>query len=81
VRGILLPGRQAVQVVVVAGGKVLVVRGGLGRIPVLRTRGRHGGLRLTAYDFKRGVATLPIAHSPVVAEQESVEQGTRAAWP
>jgi hypothetical protein len=56
----------------VAGGEVLVVRMGLGGAPVLRTGGRHGGLRLTAYNFKGGVARMPVPHSPEGNAQDLV---------
>jgi hypothetical protein len=74
VSGSLRPCCQAImiQMVVVAGGRVLVVRMRLGGAPVLRTGGRHGGLRLTAYNFKGGVAQVPVSHSLGDNEQDPV---------
>jgi hypothetical protein len=66
----LLPCSQAIQRVVVACGEVLVVRRSLGGIPVLRTGGRHGGLRLTAYNFRGRVARVRVAHSLRGNEQD-----------
>ena len=61
-----------IHMIVVVGGEILVVRMSLGGAPVLRTGGRHGGLRLTAYNFKGGVARVPVAHSPGGNEQDPV---------
>jgi hypothetical protein len=61
-----------IHMVVVVGGEVLVVRVSLGGAPVLRTGGRHCGLGLTAYNFKGGVARVPVAHSPGCDQQDPV---------
>jgi hypothetical protein len=73
----LLPWPQTIQRVVVVCGEVLVVRRSLGGIPVLRTGGRHGGLRLTAYNFRGRVARMRVAHSLRDNEQDP---GSRERW-